>query len=130
MKHLLFFALLLPVLTSAQELPSIAEKTKNMKEYKGFFNFYWDEDNGKIWLEINKLDTEILYQTSFPAGLGSNDIGLDRGMPGSNLIIKFEKFVREIFMVQPNYANRAITSYANEKRSLSEAFARSQPLGL
>lgn len=125
MTHLLFFALLLPVFATAQKLPSIAEKTKNMKEYKGFFNFYWDEDNGKIWLEINKLDTEILYQASLPAGLGSNDIGLDRGLTGNTSIVKFVKIGRKILMVQPNYRYRAITNDKNERRAVEQSFAQS-----
>ena len=96
-----------------------------MKEYKGFFNFYWDEDNGKIWLEINKLDTEILYQASLPAGLGSNDIGLDRGLTGNTSIVKFVKIGRKILMVQPNYRYRAITNDKNERRAVEQSFAQS-----
>ena len=76
---------------SAQKLPTIEEKTKDLKKYEGFFNFYWDENAGKIWLEIDKLDTEILYTISLPAGLGSNDIGLDRGLSGGERIVKFSK---------------------------------------
>ena len=125
MKHFLFLILLLPVFAAAQKLPSIAEKTKNMTAYKGFFNFYWDEDNGKIWLEINKLDTEILYQASLPAGLGSNDIGLDRGLMGNTSIVKFVKIGRKILMVQPNYQYRAITNDKNERRAVEQSFARS-----
>ncbi|MEO8414906.1 MAG: zinc-dependent metalloprotease [Ginsengibacter sp.] len=124
--HKLFFSFLfMPLFIAAQKLPSIADKTKDMEKHEGFFNFYVDNDNGKIWLEINKLDTQVLYQTSLPAGLGSNDIGLDRGLPGSTRIIKFEKFGRKILMVQPNYAYRAITSDANEKRAVEESFAQS-----
>src|SRR5664280_872621 len=125
MKQLFLFTFLLPFFTTAQKLSSIAEKTNGMKKYEGFFNFYWDADKGKIWLEINKLDTEVLYQTSLPAGLGSNDIGLDRGLTGSTRIIKFEKIGRKILMVQPNFAYRAITSDVNEKRAVEESFAQS-----
>ena len=46
------------------ELPAIEEKSKDLKKYEGFMNFYWDENAGKIWLEVDKLDTEILYVTS------------------------------------------------------------------
>lgn len=123
-KSLLFF-LLLPLLAHSQKIPSIAEKTKDMKKYEGFFNFFWDANNGKIWLEINKLDTEVLYQTSLPAGLGSNDIGLDRGLTGSTRIIKFEKIGNKILMIQPNYGYRAVTNDANEKRAVDESFAQS-----
>jgi hypothetical protein len=84
MKKLFVALLLVPAFAFAQDISTIAEKTKGMKKYEGFFNFYWDENNGKIFLEINKLDSEVLYQVSLPAGLGSNDIGLDRGLLGSN----------------------------------------------
>lgn len=56
---------------------SIADRKQDMEKYPGFFNFYWDEKEGKIWLEIDKWDTEFLLLDSLPAGLGSNDVGLD-----------------------------------------------------
>jgi hypothetical protein len=46
---------------------------------------------GKIWLQIDKLDEEILYQTSLPAGLGSNEVSLDRGILGTTYIVKFNR---------------------------------------
>jgi hypothetical protein len=125
MKKFFLFFLIIPIFVAAQKLPSIEDKTNGMKKLEGFFNFYLDEDNGKIWLEINKLDTEVLYQTSLPAGLGSNDIGLDRGLSGETRIVKFVKVGRKVLMVQPNYEYRAITNDANEKRAVEESFAQS-----
>lgn len=109
----------------AQKLPTIEEKTKDMKKQEGFLNFYWEETSGKIWLEINKTDTEILYQQSLPVGLGSNDIGLDRGLLGDTRIIKFSKVGRKVLMIEPNYAYRAVTTDANEKRAVAQSFAQS-----
>ncbi len=125
MKLLFVFLFILPLCTAAQKLPSVEDKTKGMEKHEGFFNFYWDEDNGKIWLVINKLDSEILYQTSLPAGLGSNDIGLDRGLTGDTRIVKLVRVGRKILMVQPNYAYRAITNDLNEKRAVEQSFAQS-----
>ena len=125
MKLLFVFLFILPLCTAAQKLPSVEDKTKGMEKHEGFFNFYWDEDNGKIWLVINKLDSEILYQTSLPAGLGSNDIGLDRGLTGDTRIVKLVRVGRKILMVQPNYAYRAITNDPNEKRAVEQSFAQS-----
>ncbi len=88
-------------------------------------NFYWDENAGKIFLEINKLDSEILYQSSLPAGIGSNDIGLDRGLLGSTTIVKFSRVGRKILMIEPNYNYRAITNDAAEKRAVEQSFAQS-----
>jgi hypothetical protein len=124
--------LLIPSFIRSQALPTIEDKTKNMKPYTGFFNFYWDEHSSKIWIEINKLDTEILYQTSLPAGLGSNDVGLDRGVLGSAVsekggtyIVKFSKVGNKILMIEPNYHFRAVTTDAAEKRAVEQSFAQS-----
>jgi hypothetical protein len=125
MKKLLCILLLLPLFVKSQTLPSIEEKTKNLKAYNGFLNFYWDENAGKVWLEIDKLDSEILYQTSLPAGLGSNDIGLDRGIMGNTAIVKFTRVGNKVLMVQPNYDYRAVTNDHAEKRAVEESFAQS-----
>jgi len=125
MQKLLLALLLSPLFLAAQKLPSIEEKTKDLKKFEGLMNFYWDENSGKIWLEIDKLDTEILYITSLPAGLGSNDIGLDRGLLGGERIVKFSKTGRKILLIQPNYNYRAVTNDAAEKRAVEQSFAQS-----
>ena len=125
MKYLLLLLLCIPFYVKSQTLPSIEDKTKNLKSYPGFIKFYWDENAGKVWMEINKLDSEILYQTSLPAGLGSNDIGLDRGLMGTTSIIKFTRVGNKILMVQPNYDYRAITNDPAEKRTIEQSFAQS-----
>ncbi len=123
--HVLLSLFLLPSIIKAQNLPSIEEKTKSMKKYEGYFNFYWDENAGKIWLEIDKTDVEILYQTSLPAAIGSNDIGLDRGLMGDTRIIKFNRIGRKLLMVQPNYNYRAVTNDKAEQRAVEQSFAQS-----
>src|SRR6056297_351440 len=121
------FALLLPLIAVAQE--SISEKTSGMEKYEGFFDYWWDEDTGKIWLEIDKLDQEFIYVNSMAAGVGSNDIGLDRSQLGNTRIVKFEKVGPKILMVQPNYDYRASSKNRLEKKSIEEAFAESVLFG-
>jgi hypothetical protein len=125
MSRLLCLLLLLPSLVIAQKLPTIEEKTKDLKKYEGFLNFYWDENSGKIWLEVNKTDTELLYVTSLPAGLGSNDIGLDRGLLGGERVVKFSKVGRKLLLVQPNYSYRALSNDMAERRAVEQSFAQS-----
>ncbi len=108
-----------------QGLPTIEEKTKDLKKQEGFFNFYWDENAGKIWLEIDKIDSEVLYVTSLPAGLGSNDIGLDRGLLGGERIVKFNKVGRKILLIEPNYMYRTSSKDPAEKRAVEQSFAQS-----
>ena len=106
-------------------IPSIGDRTSNLKKIDGFYPLYWDEAGGRLWLEIPKLDTEVLYSTGLATGLGSNDIGLDRGMLTGSRIVKFERQGPRILMVQPNYQYRAQTQNATEARRINDAFARS-----
>ena len=103
----------------------ISELTKSMTKTEGYFNFYWDENKGNLYLEIDKLDEEILYVNSLAAGIGSNDIGLDRGQLGDTRIVKFQKVGPKILMIQPNYDYRAISDNPEEAKSVSQAFASS-----
>lgn len=98
---------------------------KTMKKYPGYFDFYRDETEGKIWLEIDTFDREFLYVTSLSAGLGSNDIGLDRNKTGETRIVKFVKIGPKVFLVQPNYSFRAESDNPHERRAVTDAFATS-----
>ena len=80
----------------------IREKVKGMEVFPGFFTFYWDAKAGKIWLEIDKWNTEFLYVESLPAGIGSNDIGLDRGQLGDSSIVRFDRSGPRVLLVAPN----------------------------
>ena len=106
-------------------IPSIGDRTSGLKKIDGFYPLYWDEAGGRLWLEIPKLDTEVLYSTGLATGLGSNDIGLDRGMLTGSRIVKFERQGPRVLMVQPNYQFRALTQNAAEARTVNNAFARS-----
>ncbi|MBC6699407.1 zinc-dependent metalloprotease [Hymenobacter puniceus] len=109
-------------LASAQTL---AEKTKGLQKFPGYFPFYWDEKGGRILLEIDKLDQEILYVSSLPQGVGSNDLGLDRGQIGQTRIVKFVRSGPKILLLQPNYDYRAVSPNPDERKSVEQAFAQS-----
>lgn len=121
----LFTLLFLTATGFSQDLPSISEKTQGMEQEEGFFTYYWDDSSGKLWLEIDKFNTEFLYVNSLAAGIGSNDIGLDRNQLGDDRIIKFERRGPKVLMVQPNYSYRAITDNSKEQESVRDAFAQS-----
>ena len=106
-------------------LPKIADKIRGMHPLAGFFPLYWDERQGKIWLEINKWDTEFLYLDSLPAGIGSNDIGLDRGQLGEGRVVKFQRIGPKVLLVQVNYSFRASSQNPAEQRAVADAFAQS-----
>ena len=61
---------------------TIEERTNGMRKLDGYFPLYWDERTGSLFLEIPRLNSDFLYTTGLAAGLGSNDLGLDRGQEG------------------------------------------------
>ena len=105
--------------------PTITEKVSGMEKHDGFFPFYWDAKAGKIWLEINRWNFEFLYVEGLPAGLGSNDIGLDRGQLGDSQIVRFERVGPKVLLIASNYDYRAITNNADERNAVKDAFAES-----
>jgi hypothetical protein len=98
---------------------------KGITKYEGYFNFYYDETSDKLYLEINKLNQEFLYVNALSQGIGSNDIGIDRGQLGDGVVVFFKKAGNKILMIQPNQNFRAITDNIEEKESVKEAFAKS-----
>ena len=105
--------------------PTISEKTEGLEQHDGYFTYYWDETEGKVWVEIDKMDEEFLYVNSLAAGIGSNDIGLDRNQLGNDRVVYFDRRGPKVLMVQPNYSYRAITDNRREKESVRDAFAQS-----
>ena len=107
------------------QIAPLDERVSGFKKIDGFFPIYWDEAGGRLWMEIPKLNTEVLYSTGIAAGLGSNDIGIDRGALAGSRIIKFERVGPRVLVVQPNYRYRAITDNPAEIRAVRDGFARS-----
>lgn len=94
-------------------------------KYEGYFTFYYDESSDKIYLEVDKLNTQFLYVNSLSEGIGSNDIGLDRGQLGGERVVFFKKVGNKLLLIQPNQDYRAITDNLEEKNSVEQAFAKS-----
>ena len=105
--------------------PTITEKTAGAEKLPGYFNLYWDPQQGKLWLEIDKWSSEFLYQSSLRAGVGSNEIGLDRGQLGRTRIVRFERSGPKILLIEENLDYRAVTDDAEERRAVRESFAES-----
>ena len=111
------------------DLPSIQEKTKGMKPYEGFMDFYWNDATGEMFMKIDKFDSELLYIRSLSAGVGSNDIGLDRAQLGGSHLVLFERVGPKVLMVEQNYGYRAVSEDEAERKAVEDAFARSTHWG-
>lgn len=109
----------------AQVASTIEAKVAGMKKFTGYIEFYYDEKQDKVFLIIDKFNTELLYVESLTAGVGSNDIGLDRNQLGRERVVKFDRRGPKVLLTELNYSYRAISNNAAEKKAVEEAFAQS-----
>jgi hypothetical protein len=109
----------------AQTADSIEEALRGKTAMPGYFPLYWDDNTGRLWMIVDKWETEFLYVNSLAAGVGSNDIGLDRGQLGDRRIVFFRKIGAKVLLMQPNYGFRADSSDTAERSAVAESFAQS-----
>jgi hypothetical protein len=104
---------------------TIEQRTAGMRKMDGYFPIYWDERTSNLYLEIPRMDADFLYVTGLAAGLGSNDIGLDRGQEGGGKIVSFQRVGPRVMLVQGNENFRSSSTNPAERRSVEDSFAKS-----
>ena len=105
--------------------PSIDERTSGMKRMDGYFPLYWDERTGSMFVEVGRFDQDFLLSNGLSAGLGSNDIGLDRGRGGQGRVVRFQRVGPRVFLIQSNQSFRSSSSNPLERKAVEDSFARS-----
>jgi hypothetical protein len=123
------FHTLLLILISAVAFGQLNLEKAHFKKYDGFFPFYHDTTQDKVYLEVAELESEFLYINALSSGIGSNDLGLDRGQLGGERVVFFKKMGNKLMLIQPNLSFRALTDNALEKESVKQAFASSVLFG-
>jgi Met-zincin/Domain of unknown function (DUF5117) len=106
----------------ARPAATLAAITQNLPRSEGFYNFYYDEKTGKVFLEIDRWDQEFLYFTALPEGIGNG--GAERG-EASAVIVKFIRMGSKVFLLEPNYNYRSVNGSAAEKKDVADAFSQS-----
>jgi hypothetical protein len=105
---------------------TVEDRTAGMKKIDGYFPLYWDERSGGMFLEISRFDSDFLFSSGLSAGLGSNDIGLDRGSGrGGGRLVQFQRVGPRVFLVQPNQSFRSSSKNPLERKSVEDSFAKS-----
>jgi hypothetical protein len=96
-----------------------------MKHMDGLFPLSWDDHNGKLYLEIRNFDQDFLFLNFLPYGLGSNDIGLDRGKFGNSRIVHFSRVGGRVLLIAPNLDYRSSSPNPAEQLAVKQSFAES-----
>lgn len=91
----------------------------------GLLELQVNPETGQVLLQLNALPAEFLYVPALQSGVGSNDLGLDRGQLQRTRLVRFERFGNRVMLVEPNLDFRADTTNTAEKRSVTQAFAQS-----
>lgn len=129
-RTLTFLALTLTLVACGSDGPVVGEKvsafTAGMKSEDGFVSFFIDEQKGKVYLLLPNEPQELLYQESLPRGVGSNDIGLDRGqLGGRTALVRFEPAGNKVLLKKVNLRYRAQSKNEAERQAVEQAFASS-----
>jgi len=127
MRSLFLLSLLLGAVTacSRPDAPDLAGQLAGYEEISGFYDMFWDETEGRLILRIDRFEEPFLYQSSLARGIGSNDIGLDRGQLGATRVVEFQRSGPKILLVQHNLDYRAVSDNPDEQQAVDESFARS-----
>ncbi len=126
LKSLLFFTLLLCFITSCAHIstdpsvsseikavqsdnrspwPGIETYTETFKKQDGFFPLYWDDQRGRLFLEIpgHMLGEKFLYLIGTGTGGGMNGPRLDRAQIGDEHLARFERVGPKIHFTLLNH---------------------------
>ncbi len=114
-----------PKTATPSSKPTIDATVAPLQAFAGYFSYWYDEEKGKLLMEVDRLEEPFLYVNALSAGLGSNDVGLDRGQLGQSRVVHFSRNGNRVFLIQPNQDFRAVSDNIDEKRSVEEAFAQS-----
>ncbi len=115
-----------PTVDSGNSPPAdIASVTRGSEHIAGFLDVYRDLAKGRVLLGIHDLDKPFLLISSLPWGVGSNDIGLDRGQSGESHLVEFRRVGPRVLLVEDNTRFRAVSSNPDEALSVRQAFAES-----
>jgi hypothetical protein len=123
---LLFFV----VSTQAEDkpdnnIPDIQAFMQGKTLVEGFHDLLIDSESGKTYLILEDQGSQFIFQTSLARGIGSNDIGLDRGELGATKLVSFHHAGEKVLMMQHNTRYRAISDNNSERQAIQEAFASS-----
>ena len=114
-----------PQAKTPEHLPSVAAKTQAMRHLPGLLGLYWDDKSGRLFLEIPHLNVDLLYMESLPYGVGSNDLGLDRGQRSRPRIVRFERIGPKVLLIEPNFEFRSSSDSAAERLAVTQSFPES-----
>jgi hypothetical protein len=111
-------------------LPGVDEKVGGLVKLEGLLTLHVDRQRGRVFLELPPADDpdlghRYLYIEGLVTGLGSNDVGLDRGQIGPARLVGLRRVGGRVLVEEVNLYYRALSPDQHERRAVSQSFARS-----
>ncbi|HXH61679.1 MAG TPA: zinc-dependent metalloprotease [Fimbriimonadaceae bacterium] len=120
------FAVLLLCSAFCSAQSPIAKATEGFTKVEGLLVTYRNPGKGKVLLQIAPDQMhEYLFLTAIRTGLGSNDVGLDRGSLGPDEVFRIRRVGDKVLFEVPNLRFRAENGSDEEKNAVRESFAPS-----
>ncbi len=96
----------------------------------GLIDVVVDDDTARVWLRFDAEAPEerllrCIYTPGLRGGLGSNPVGLDRGLMRDAMLVRFVRVGDRILLLHENTRFRALSDRPAERRAVDESFARS-----
>ena len=124
-RFVLLVSICLFYLPAATAAPTVSEFVDGFESRSGFLNLYIDHDAGRVYVAIPNDLGELIFQNSLARGIGSNDIGLDRGRLGDTQLVGFVRIGDKALLQAKNTDYRADSDNFIEQQAVTEAFATS-----
>tara|TARA_R110002073_G_scaffold35016_6_gene103016 strand:- start:6434 stop:8908 length:2475 start_codon:yes stop_codon:yes gene_type:complete len=117
-------------MASAQDAPvRLDEVIADLDHRDGFISIHVDHSDGRILARLNRGEAgdygRMIYTARLTSGMGSNPIGIDRGLGGSSEILRFFRVNDRIFAEFENTRYRADGAGTDEANATRQSFARS-----
>ncbi|MBC7926615.1 MAG: zinc-dependent metalloprotease, partial [Bryobacteraceae bacterium] len=97
----------------------------SLEKRDGYIPIYWDAAKGRVLLEIPALNQDLLYFVSLGKGLGSVELGLDRGLGAVSGVVQFRRTGPRVQMIQRNLSYRSGSGGPALQQGIEESFADS-----
>jgi hypothetical protein len=113
-----------PAPAAAQDVDA---RVARLDSRPGFVPLHYDAASGRLFLEVTRLNEDLLFYTTLATGLGSTRALLDRGdlgWPASASVVRFERHGNRVLLIRRNVG---VQGEGNEalRRSVEESFPQS-----
>ena len=113
---------------AAEQLALEAEP--QLESFPGLLPVSLDREGGRVFFDLpapgsDGVLVELLHVVGITTGVGSNELGLDRGSVAGARLIRFRQNGPRVSIEQPNLDFRAVSADPDERRAARESYATS-----